>query len=115
MRDRLLPRQRSAVHLAGPHMREGGVQRRLGHADGECAHAGPEQVQGMHGDGEPAIHVTQHRLRTPTYTPSKTRRPIGCGESMSSGSPDSPSLPPGTANAVTPLARVPGVVRANTE
>ena len=50
-----------------------------------------------------------------TNTPSKVIDPIGCGATRSSERPDSPSESPGTANAVTPAAPAPGVVRANTE
>ena len=46
-----------------------------------------------------------------TGTPSKTSRPIGCGESSESGSPLRPSLARGTANAVRPRS----LVRAKTE
>ncbi len=50
-----------------------------------------------------------------TRTPSNVSRPIACGTTMSSASPDSPALSPATANPVTPLARLSGVVRAKTE
>ena len=41
-------------------MVEGQVHRGLGHADGEGAHARPEQVQGAHGDLEPGIDLAEH-------------------------------------------------------
>ena len=50
----------------------------------------------------------------PTRTPLKARLPIGCGLIMSRCSPCRPGRSPGTANALTPRAPAPGVVRAKT-
>lgn len=49
-----------------------------------------------------------------TGTPSNSRVPMGCGESMSRAEPVSPGRSDGTRNAVMPRAPAPGVVRAKT-
>lgn len=49
-----------------------------------------------------------------TGTPSNSRVPIGCGESMSRAEPVSPGRSDGTRNAVMPREPAPGVVRAKT-
>jgi len=55
VRDRLLFDQRAAERDALPGVFDGGVQSGLSHADRERADAGPEQIQGSHGDSETAV------------------------------------------------------------
>jgi hypothetical protein len=54
------------------------------------------------------------RSSRPTGTPSNVRLPMGCGESISIGSPLSPGRSAGTRKAVTPRDPASGVVRAKT-
>ena len=61
--DRLLPDQRRAVHLAGGRPGDRSVEGRLRHPDRERADAGPEQVEGAHGDREAAVHLTEYVVR----------------------------------------------------
>ena len=49
----------------------GRVQGGLGHPDRERAHAGPEPVQGGHGQGEPVVEVAQD-LAGPGSDPART-------------------------------------------
>lgn len=49
----------AAERLAAGGVREGRVEGGLRHADRERAHAGPEEVEGAHGDPEPAVGLAE--------------------------------------------------------
>ena len=60
MRDGLEVRQRPAEGLALPRVGDGGVERRLRHADREGADARPEEVERVHRHGEAAVELAEH-------------------------------------------------------
>ena len=93
--------QRPAERLALAGVRDGGVERGLRHADRERADARPEEVERAMATPKPSSTLAEHRSPS-TRTPSKSRRPIGCGESRSRCSPRGPALSRGTTNAVMP-------------
>ena len=69
----------AAEGLPRASMRQGGVERGLGHADRERPHTRTEQVQGSHGDPEPPVDLAQHGGRRDEHAvelepPDRVRR-----------------------------------------
>ena len=99
--------------LAGPG--QAGVEGGLAHADGEGADAGPEQVEGPHRDREPLVDLAEEVVApdadaVEVQGAERVRR-----HHVETLAGESRRASPATANAVTPRALAPGVVRAKTE
>ena len=62
VRDRLEPRQRPAERMPLLDVRDGGIEGRLRHADGESADARPEEIERVHRHAEAVVDVAEHLL-----------------------------------------------------
>ena len=101
--DRLEARERLAEGLTLGRVTDGRVERSLSHPDAEGADARSKRSRVSIATAKPPP-TSPRTCSGPAGTPSKSRRPIGCGATSSRCSPVRPSVSRGTANAVMPLA-----------